>query len=342
MDQWRGRKVQILVGSVCSVVGAVGLGVAVAASSVIWPVAALILALGCAILTRQLFTKSFLENREGTHAAQPLHIEAPNVQNLPAPTAVPERPAPPALTAPLAAIKAPFGDISAPFDTITGPSEKATLTNADLALALTNGIQLAALMGIAPSVTAPLATAANIGSGIALFCMLPKDASLIRKAMALPIIANRVIHYHPIINGIFQANSLYHLAKRAGPQLALAFDELKSDPVHAFKTGGVHLFNLASSIAMAADSLGLIRAKSTPSTQQPPGPTPHPPHTNTDTCPMPEMSKAVVPVPKVATFTVHLPDTQPILTPNLPMPKPQTPPDTRTCPKPEMSKAVVP
>jgi hypothetical protein len=140
------------------------------------------------------------------------------------------------------------------------------LTNSDKLQTASNLLQWgfigAGLCGFA--VPSALGFAASVGSGIATYCMLPEDASLIRKAMSLPIIGKKLIESIPGVNQAVQAYSLYTLATSATSKLSQCWSGLKSDPVNAVMTGAVHLFNLASGAAFAADSVGLINLKPDP------------------------------------------------------------------------------
>ncbi len=144
---------------------------------------------------------------------------------------------------------------------------KTELSTADKVLAVSNAVQWgligAAYYGVGAAVTAPIAMAATVGSTIATYCMLPEHVPIVRKAMtlAMPVVTQKVLDIHPVIRGISQIHSLYTQARNAAPKLKAAWEKLSTDPSNAVKTGAVHLFNLASGLAFAAESAGLIRLR---------------------------------------------------------------------------------
>lgn len=142
---------------------------------------------------------------------------------------------------------------------------KSTVSASDQVLAASNAIQwgliAAAGYGIAPGVTVPISFLTSLASEVATFKMLPKDASLFRQAISFPLISKALINYNPTIGRCWQAFSLYNLMVNSGVKLADAWKMFNQDPVKALKEGALHLFNLSSGAAFAAESTGLINLK---------------------------------------------------------------------------------
>lgn len=148
-------------------------------------------------------------------------------------------------------------------------AEKSNISSHDLVLAASNAIQwgllAAAGYGIAPGVTASIGFFAGLASELATYAMLPQDASLFRQAISFPVLSKSLINYHPVIGRIWQGFSLYNLARNSGGKIGEAWKTFHQDPVKALKAGALHLFNLSSGAAFAAESMGLINLKPQPS-----------------------------------------------------------------------------
>ncbi|MBX7066701.1 MAG: hypothetical protein K1X28_05670 [Parachlamydiales bacterium] len=227
------------------------------------------------------------------------------------------------------------------------------LSTSDKVLAVSNAVQWGIIgatlfFGSSP-ITASIATAASICSGIANYCMLPKDASIVRKAMALPVIGQKltqqILELHPVLKGISylsQAHSLYTLTTHAAEKLSEAYEEFGNNPSDATKVGAVQLFNLASGYAFAAESAGLVKLKkdgpqaepaqeqTTPeqtSEQPKPETQPTPPQPGPQTTPVPSTQPTP---PQPGPQTTPAPTAQP--TP--PQPGPQTTPPPTAQPTP--------
>jgi hypothetical protein len=119
----------------------------------------------------------------------------------------------------------------------------------------------AAAYGIAPQFTVPisyLAGLTGLGSEILSYCSLPKDAHWSEQLLSLAPFAKYIINYDPWVTRLFQATSLFNLSQASITRLSAVRDAFTSNPLRAIQTGFVHLFNLASSVTFAADSLGVI------------------------------------------------------------------------------------
>lgn len=141
-------------------------------------------------------------------------------------------------------------------------SQKFALTGSDKLLTASNlfqwGLVGASFCGLAPAVAGTLGMIAGVGSEIANYCMLPEDASLLRRAMTFPVVSKAILGLNPVVKGISQAYSLISSVQTSAGKLSEAWEGLKSDPANAMKAGSVHLFNLASNVAFAAEGAGLI------------------------------------------------------------------------------------
>ncbi len=140
-----------------------------------------------------------------------------------------------------------------------------TLANSDKLMFASNAVQWAligaAYAGAAPSIIFPASVLAGLGSEIASFCMLPKDASWLRKALSVPVLSNWLIHYNPWISRLFKLTSLYNLASHSISKLGTVWQRFKEDPKKAVVAGFTHLVNLGSGVAFAAESARLIRLR---------------------------------------------------------------------------------
>ncbi len=130
------------------------------------------------------------------------------------------------------------------------------ITNSEKLLTASNVIQWgligAAYGGIAPTIIMPLAALSSLGSEIASFCMLPKDASWLRKAMSIPLLSKAIISYNPWVAKLFQVTSLYNVVQSSAAKLKNAWNAFSSNRRGALTSAGVNLFNLASSVAFAS------------------------------------------------------------------------------------------
>lgn len=139
------------------------------------------------------------------------------------------------------------------------------LSNADKMQAGTNLVQWgligASFFGAPASIVLPLSMVTGLGTEIAAFCALPKDASWLRYAMSIPVLSKMLINYNPWIGKLYQGVSFVNGAFSTAGKLLGAWTGWNKDPEKAKTAVGVHLFNLASSSAFAADSAGLISLK---------------------------------------------------------------------------------
>ncbi|MBX7065602.1 MAG: hypothetical protein K1X28_00075 [Parachlamydiales bacterium] len=147
------------------------------------------------------------------------------------------------------------------------------LTSADKIQAGANlaqwGLIGAAAFGVPGPILFPASLIAGLGSEIATFCSLPKDATWLRKAMSIPGLSRLLIQYNPWIPGwlpkIMQGVSLVNLAQHSIAKMGDVWRGFKTEPLKAAKAGGVCLFNLISGVAFAAEGAGLIKLR--PQTQ---------------------------------------------------------------------------
>lgn len=139
------------------------------------------------------------------------------------------------------------------------------LTNADKMQAGTNLVQWgligASFLGVPASIVLPLSMVTGLGTEIAAFCALPKDASWLRYAMSIPVLSKMLINYNPWIGKLYQGVSFVNSACSTVGKLWGVWTGWNQDPGKAKEAAAVHMFNLASSTAFAADSAGLISLK---------------------------------------------------------------------------------
>lgn len=241
---WGGRNVKILIGAITTAAGVVLMASAAAASLSLWPLALSVTAVGVAILAYEAYAY-----KEDPSKRSVMHIQLPSPEMLTMKKGV--------LSKETETVQ------KCPVSTAAAQEENPfSLSSSDRWLAASNAVQwgiiAASLFGIDPSMTAPIATAANIAVGFAMYGMLPKNGSWLRQALSIPFIYQKVIGFHPVVKGLAQLHSLYTLAQRSRSMLSAAWSQRTSHPVDALKVGGVQLFNVSSGLVFAADQAGLI------------------------------------------------------------------------------------
>lgn len=136
------------------------------------------------------------------------------------------------------------------------------LTNAEKLLTGSNLIQWgligASFLGTPASILLPIGAVTSLGSEIATFCTLPKDASWLRIAMSIPVLSRLLINFNPWIAKLFQITSIYNLAQNSLSKIGAAWK-------HSVKTCAIHMFNLASGLLFAAEGERMIQLRKLPS-----------------------------------------------------------------------------
>lgn len=147
----------------------------------------------------------------------------------------------------------------------TATQDPLALTDSDKLMTASNLVQWgligASVYGVAPTIIMPLSILSSFSSEVASFCMLPKDASWLRKAMSIPLLSKAIINYNPWVARIFQATSLYNLVQSSATKLKNVWNAFQSNPWGAVKSGFIHSFNLASGVAFTS---GLAQPRPNP------------------------------------------------------------------------------
>lgn len=141
--------------------------------------------------------------------------------------------------------------------------EKISLPTTDKVLAISHAVQWgligATFCGVSPAYTAGIGATAKLISEFSTYAFLPKRMSWLRALITFPYLSRWVLDASPLLKQGTQALSLLLLVKNSFSKLFDVFKKAKKDPKNAVKAGTVHLFNLASGVAFAAESAGLIR-----------------------------------------------------------------------------------
>lgn len=100
------------------------------------------------------------------------------------------------------------------------------------------------------AVGVPLVMVGGIINDISNYCMIPKNASFLRKFVSIPIVDGISFNGYGLgfLNPIKQISNLYAVAQNTLPKLRNCVGNLSTSPIRAVVHGTVHSFNLGSSL----------------------------------------------------------------------------------------------